>query len=852
MTLEVRLLFFGQADSCRKEVFLNWQLTGELSCPVTGLDKTKPFNLQFYSNLGPIKFIIHFLDKHNVKTVQEPHAEQFDGILFFIENEFAQPNDTLENTLAGINYLKQHFSPKLPLQLLLFRFRSEKKGPPDFLLSALKEAAKKLLLLPFIDAEFPSAGEEALLQLARSVSGQPELVFVEAPALAPPEITLDPAMLQQYEAELQNAQLMGLPDEDDDDFGAPSVAVGGSSFQLDGYSSMVNPSGLWSHGSPLSQSGGVQIPLQETEVRAEVLDAVSKVTVYQVFVNGGSTPLENISFCFPIDAMAAVCGFEAKIGDTRVRGKVQEKEEARRIYSQAVQQKKVALKLEEQKPDVFTTSLGNIPPGTKVVIKIDYVVELQMEGESALRFVIPRKIAPRYTPLSITQSSQSLVDQSTATENVTLVKLTILISILMSNNISNLHSIGYPATISYTPVDHSSSTSTSTQNAALVTFDSSSAPHILQSEQDFILLIYVDPQSHPTLWLVPPPPHSTQWAAMATYIPNFTSPVSTSGPPSLLTKKSNSGPRVELIFLVDCSGSMGTTTMAQASGAVLAFLDALPQGEESGVFFNIVKFGDRYHSLFLSSVPASPENIRTASAFVSSLKSDMGGTEILSALHHILNTRPHGCDNNLFSSAAHSHPRQLFVLTDGEVTNTEEVFQCIRRHRDTTRVFAFGVGPNPSRHLVLGMARAGDGKAEFVLPGELLKEKVLRQLHQAMLPSITNVQVDWNIPSGVQHVQAPFHPGTLYPRSRLVVYALFDSCPADLHHAVLRVTRDNHSHVLPLIRTTYSPPPSQAADSQTMIHTLAARSIIRDMEEGTSQFHGVVNNGNISQEFVCC
>jgi hypothetical protein len=68
----------------------------------------------------------------------------------------------------------------------------------------------------------------------------------------------------------------------------------------------------------------------------------------------------------------------------------------------------VALKLEEEKPDVFTTSLGNIPPGTKVFIKIDYVTELQMEGEDALRFVLPRRVAPRYTPASFIAPSETI------------------------------------------------------------------------------------------------------------------------------------------------------------------------------------------------------------------------------------------------------------------------------------------------------------------------------------------------------------------------------------------------------------------------------------------------------------
>ena len=37
-----------------------------------------------------------------------------------------------------------------------------------------------------------------------------------SPALAPPEVTIDPAEQAQYEAELANAAAQPLPDEDED------------------------------------------------------------------------------------------------------------------------------------------------------------------------------------------------------------------------------------------------------------------------------------------------------------------------------------------------------------------------------------------------------------------------------------------------------------------------------------------------------------------------------------------------------------------------------------------------------------------------------------------------------------
>jgi len=58
--------------------------------------------------------------------------------------------------------------------------------------------------------------EKPFLYLARKLAGDPNLSFVESPALAPPEVTINLAEQAQYEAELANAAAQPLPDEDDD------------------------------------------------------------------------------------------------------------------------------------------------------------------------------------------------------------------------------------------------------------------------------------------------------------------------------------------------------------------------------------------------------------------------------------------------------------------------------------------------------------------------------------------------------------------------------------------------------------------------------------------------------------
>jgi len=59
--------------------------------------------------------------------------------------------------------------------------------------------------------------EKPFLLLARKLSGDNQLQFVESPALQPPDATIDQATLQKYEADLAEAAAQPLPEDDDDD-----------------------------------------------------------------------------------------------------------------------------------------------------------------------------------------------------------------------------------------------------------------------------------------------------------------------------------------------------------------------------------------------------------------------------------------------------------------------------------------------------------------------------------------------------------------------------------------------------------------------------------------------------------
>jgi Ca-activated chloride channel family protein len=141
---------------------------------------------------------------------------------------------------------------------------------------------------------------------------------------------------------------------------------------------------------------GAPVPLTGVSVDADVRALGARVTVTQRYRNAEAQPIEAV-YVFPLDEGAAVCGFEAVIDGVRIVGEVKEREEAFRAYDDAMAAGHGAYLLDEERPDVFQASVGNLPPGAEVALTIVYVTELDVVDD-AVRFVVPTTVAPRYAP----------------------------------------------------------------------------------------------------------------------------------------------------------------------------------------------------------------------------------------------------------------------------------------------------------------------------------------------------------------------------------------------------------------------------------------------------------------------
>ena len=94
---------------------------------------------------------------------------------------------------------------------------------------------------------------------------------------------------------------------------------------------------------------GADVPLESVHVRAQLVDLAGRVVVMQAYKNNSSIPIE-AKYVFPLDDMAAVCGFEAFINGKHIVGQVKEKEQAHREYKEAISKGHGAYLMDEETP----------------------------------------------------------------------------------------------------------------------------------------------------------------------------------------------------------------------------------------------------------------------------------------------------------------------------------------------------------------------------------------------------------------------------------------------------------------------------------------------------------------------
>ncbi|CAF1681917.1 unnamed protein product, partial [Adineta ricciae] len=246
-----------------------------------------------------------------------------------------------------------------------------------------------------------------------------------------------------------------------------------------------------------------------------------------------------------------------------------------------------------------------------------------------------------------------------------------------------------------------------------------------------------------------------------------------------------------------------------ARQSMVLFLKSLPLNS----YFNIIRFGSSYKPLFdQATVVYNEENSKKAEKLVENMQADLGGTELLNPMKW-LEEHP----------AQEGRSRQIFLLTDGEISNVDEVLNLCRSMSKSSRIFSFGLGQSPSRSLVKGLARSTNGRFCFIPPSTKVDTYVGQQLEKALQPSITNLEIKWNLP--IEIATAPKVLPPVYANDRLIIYGLINDPTIVFDHQI-RIELFNNQQKLSEATITQIP----AIIQNQTISRLAGKALILELQ----------------------
>jgi Ca-activated chloride channel family protein len=489
------------------------------------------------------------------------------------------------------------------------------------------------------------------------------------------------------------------------------------------------------------QAGYVVATRMNTDIEARVSGLVARVSVSQSFRNDGQEWVEGI-YVFPLPDAAAVDRFRMHVGERIIEGEIREKEQAKKEYEAAKTAGKKTSLVEQQRANLFTTSVANIGPGEVITVEIEYLETLRYdEGSFSLRF--PMTLTPRYipgTPLPGRKGSGWSPD-TTKVPDASLITPPVI-------SRSQDHKVTFEATIDagvpleyiasrYHPIDVDDESgryeikladaSTPMDHDLELTW----RPVADKAPRATVFTETQDSQPHLLVMLLPP----IDVSAPLTHIPR------------------------ELIFVIDTSGSMHGTSLSQAASALTLALDGLNPADR----FNVIQFNSATSELFRGSVDATPNNLGIAKRYVAGLKAN-GGTEMRSAISLALNY-----------PRSESHLRQVIFITDGSVGNERELFGLIERDLGDTRLFTVGIGSAPNSWFMRKAAEVGRGTFTLISALHEVNEKMGRLFGKLEQPQITDITVEW--PDGTTTEAYPQTIPDLYSGEPIVIKARLETGP---------------------------------------------------------------------------
>ena len=493
---------------------------------------------------------------------------------------------------------------------------------------------------------------------------------------------------------------------------------------------------------PAANEAALAAPLLFTDVKIAVSGMTARTTVTQRFANPTADWQEGV-YVFPLPDKAAVDHLDMRIGERRIEGLIRERAEARAVYEQAKQEGRKATLVEQERPNVFTTSVAHIGPGEEIDVTIEYQETLRYDaGSFRLRF--PMVVAPRYIPGATLVAGDPGTGWSGNTDAVPdAARVTppvappaqgfvnpVMIAVSLNPGFA-LSGIDSP----YHRID--------VMESADHRYEVALASGTVPANRDFELVFTPDVGAAPGAAVFAEQKDGRIYA-LAMVLP----------PAPAAGSDTAHSPR-EAVFIIDTSGSMEGTSIVQAKQALQLALDRLQPGDR----FNVIEFNSVTRALFTAPMPVDPTTLAKAKSFVAGLRA-RGGTEMKPAL-----------ETALTRDAAPGFVRQVVFLTDGAVGNEGELVHLIRERLGDRRLFTIGIGSAPNSFFLTKAAQYGRGTFTFIGDVREVAAKMGALFTKLESPVLTDISITWPATAEMW----PRDVGDLYAGEPVIVVAELDA-----------------------------------------------------------------------------
>ena len=481
-----------------------------------------------------------------------------------------------------------------------------------------------------------------------------------------------------------------------------------SAFAVETKPNLITPNDMQSGGLLLKSSEAgkyLEAPRVATDFTVTVSGPTARTIVTQQFSNPSDGWVEGV-YVFPLPENSAVDSLKIVSGTRVIVGEVKEKQEAKVIYESAKNNGEAASLLEQERPNMFTNSVANIGPHEKIVVQIEYQQTIaQSAGTFSLR--LPLVVAPRYNPQTIVQTVDFGAKGlgTTKTEAPTPPVMDPALHAPINPVSITVHLDAGFALGEVKSSHHKIDVVTLNANQREISLSG-----IVPADRDFEL-------TWASAGFAPQAGLFTETINGHDYLLGFVTPP--------LVASTTNHPR-EITFVIDNSGSMDGASMPQAKDSVLFGLAQLKLTDR----FNVIRFDDTMDNLFGAPVQATEGKIAEARAFVANLQAN-GGTEMIPPMKAALIDATPSDKNYL---------RQIVFITDGAISNEQELFDTIVKGRGRTRVFMVGIGSAPNTYLMTRAAELGRGTFTQIGEGTQVVARMTELFGKIGNPVVTDMQ----------------------------------------------------------------------------------------------------------------